>query len=263
MYFDSHAHINDERFDEDRDTVIRRALDGGLAGFLNAGADMESSAAGVALAEQYPGVFAAVGIHPHDAKTAREGDYVKLADWAQHPKVVAIGEIGLDYHYNLSPKDVQQEVFIRQLDVARQTGLPYIIHDREAHADCLRVIKREAKGLNGVFHCFSGSWEMAQELLALGLYLSFAGPLTFANAVKLKQVAAAAPLERLLIETDSPYLTPTPYRGRRNEPLHVKLVAAELASLRGLEADAVGAATHENACRLFGLPRQTKRPASD
>lgn len=253
MYFDSHAHINDERFDEDRDAVMKRTLAGDLAGFLNAGADMESSASGIALAERYPGVFAAVGIHPHDAKTARETDYAQLAAWAEHPKVAAIGEIGLDYHYNLSPKDVQQEVFIRQLDVARQTGLPYIIHDREAHADCLQLIKREAKGLSGVFHCFSGSWEMARELLALGLYLSFAGPLTFANAVKLKQVAAAAPLERVLIETDSPYLTPVPHRGHRNEPLYVKLVAAELAALRGMEPDEIGAVTYENAKRLFRL----------
>ncbi|MDF2500342.1 MAG: hydrolase, TatD family [Anaerosporomusa subterranea] len=253
MYFDSHAHIDDERFDADRDETIKRALDGGLAGFLNAGADMESSARGLAIAEKYPGVFAAVGIHPHDAKAATEADYAKLAQWALNPKVLAIGEIGLDYHYNLSPKEVQQEVFIRQLDVARQTGLPFIIHDREAHGDCMTLIKREAKGLPGVFHCFSGSWEMAQELLALGLYISFAGPLTFANSVKLKQIAAVAPLERVLIETDSPYLTPPPHRGRRNEPLYVKLVAAELAALRGMEPDEVGAITYENAKRLFRL----------
>jgi TatD DNase family protein len=253
MYFDSHAHINDERFDADRDETIKRAFDGGLAGFLNAGADMESSASGLAIAEKYPGVFAAVGIHPHDAKAAVEADYSKLAQWASNPKVVAIGEIGLDYHYNLSPHEVQQEVFIRQLDVARQTDLPFIIHDREAHADCMKLIKREAKGLAGVFHCFSGSWEMAQELLTLGLYISFAGPLTFANSVKLKQIAATAPLERILIETDSPYLTPPPHRGHRNEPLYVKLVAAELAALRGMDPDEIGAITYENAKRLFRL----------
>ncbi len=253
MYFDSHAHVDDKRFDTDRDEMIQRALDGGLAGFLNAGADMESSARGLAIAEKYPGVFASVGIHPHDAKEAKEADYAQLAQWAQHPKVVAIGEIGLDYHYNLSPKGTQQEVFIRQLDVARQTGLPFIIHDREAHGDCIKIIKREAKGLTGVFHCFSGSWEMAQELIALGLVISFAGPLTFANSVKLKQIASLAPLERILIETDSPYLTPEPHRGRRNEPLHVKLVAAELAALRGMDPEEIGAITYENAKRLFRL----------
>lgn len=253
MYFDSHAHVDDKRFDADRDETIQRALDGGLAGFLNAGADMESSARGLAIAEKYPGVFASVGIHPHDAKEAKEADYAQLAQWAQHPKVVAIGEIGLDYHYNLSPKETQQEVFIRQLDVARQTGLPFIIHDREAHGDCIKIIKREAKGLTGVFHCFSGSWEMAQELIALGLVISFAGPLTFANSVKLKQIASLAPLERILIETDSPYLTPEPHRGRRNEPLHVKLVAAELAALRGMDPEEIGAITYENAKRLFRL----------
>lgn len=253
MYFDSHAHVDDKRFDTDRDEMIQRALDGGLAGFLNAGADMESSARGLAIAEKYPGVFASVGIHPHDAKEAKEADYAQLAQWAQHPKVVAIGEIGLDYHYNLSPKGTQQEVFIRQLDVARQTGLPFIIHDREAHGDCIKIIKREAKGLTGVFHCFSGSWEMAQELIALGLVISFAGPLTFANSVKLKQIASLAPLERILIETDSPYLTPEPHRGRRNEPLHVKLVAAELAALRGMDPEEIGTITYENAKRLFRL----------
>lgn len=253
MYFDSHAHVDDKRFDADRDEMIQRALDGGLAGFLNAGADMESSARGLAIAEKYPGVFASVGIHPHDAKEAKEADYAQLAQWAQHLKVVAIGEIGLDYHYNLSPKETQQEVFIRQLDVARQTGLPFIIHDREAHGDCVQIIKREAKGLTGVFHCFSGSWEMAQELIALGLVISFAGPLTFANSVKLKQIASLAPLERILIETDSPYLTPEPHRGRRNEPLHVKLVAAELAALRGMDPEEIGTITYENAKRLFML----------
>lgn len=253
MYFDSHAHINDERFDADRDEVIQRALDGEMAGFLNAGADMESSARGIEIAEKYTGVYAAVGIHPHDAKTAKEEDYVTLADWSKRSKVVAIGEIGLDYHYNLSPKDVQQEVFIRQLDVARQTGLPYIIHDREAHADCLTLIKREGKGLEGVFHCFSGSLEMARELIAMGLYISFAGPLTFPNSLKLKEIASTIQLDRILIETDCPYLTPHPFRGRRNEPFHVKLVAAELAVLRNLEPEAVGMITYENAKRLFSL----------
>lgn len=253
MYFDSHAHVDDERFDADRDEVIQRALDGGLAGFLNAGADMESSARGLAIAERYQGVYAAVGIHPHDAKTAKEADYIKLAEWAANPNVAAIGEIGLDYHYNLSPKEVQQEVFIRQLDVARQTGLPFIIHDREAHGDCMKLVKREGKGLPGVFHCFSGSLEMAKELLSLGLYISFAGPLTFANSVKLKEIAAALPLDRILIETDSPYLTPQPYRGRRNEPLHVKLVAAELAALRHMDPGEVGSITYANAKRLFRM----------
>lgn len=253
VFFDSHAHVDDERFDDDRDEVIKRALDGGLAGFLNAGADMESSARAIAIAEQYAGVFAAVGIHPHDAKGATEEAYVQLANWASHEKVVAIGEIGLDYHYNLSPKDVQQEVFIRQLDIARQTGLPFIIHDREAHGDCLTIIKREAKGLAGVFHCFSGSLEMAREVLALGLYVSFAGPLTFSNSQKLKEIAATVPLEKVLIETDSPYLTPHPHRGRRNEPLHVKLVGEELARLRGLAPEEIGRITTENAKRLFRL----------
>lgn len=254
MYFDSHAHVDDEQFNTNRSEVIQRAFDGGLAGFLNVGADMASSARALAIAEQYAGVFAAVGIHPHDAKDAKEEDYVKLAQWSSHPKVVAIGEIGLDYHYNLSPKDVQQEVFVRQLDVARQTGLPFIIHDREAHGDCMSIIKREGKGLPGVFHCFSGSLEMAREVLSMGLYISFAGPLTFTKSVKLREIAAVVPLERVLIETDSPYLTPQPHRGQRNEPFYVKLVGEELAKIRGLEAEEVAKVTFENARRLFGLP---------
>lgn len=253
MYFDSHAHMDDKRFDHDRDQVIRRAFDGGLVGFLNAGADMASSQRGIRLAEQYDGVVAAVGVHPHDAQTVREHDYIQLAAWAEHPKVVAIGEIGLDYHYNLSPPAIQREVFIRQLDVARQTGLPFIIHDREAHQDCLTIIKREAKGLRGVFHCFSGSLEMAREVLQLGLYLSFGGTVTFKNAVKLKAIVTDVPLERILLETDCPYLTPEPWRGKRNEPLYVQQVAAEIAKLRGLEPKTVARVTYENAQCLFGL----------
>lgn len=253
MLFDSHAHIDDKRFDTDRAAVIESAFAGGLAGFINAGADMDSSARSVALAEQHASVFAAVGIHPHDAKDAREKDYAALAEWTEHPKVVAVGEIGLDYYYNHSPREVQQEVFIRQLDVARQTGKPFIIHDRDAHGDILSIIKKEAKGLSGVFHCFSGSLEMAREVIRLGFYVSFAGPLTFKNSVKLKEIACSVPLDRVLVETDSPYLTPEPNRGRRNEPLYVRLVAGELARLRGMDPAEVAQVTTANVCRLFNI----------
>ncbi len=253
MLFDSHAHLDDKRFNDDREEVIARAAAGGLAGILNAGADMFSSARGVELAERHALVWAAVGIHPHDAKDAMEADYARLAAWCARPKVVAVGEIGLDYHYDFSPRDMQQTVFVRQLDLARQVGKPIIIHDREAHGDILAIVKREGKGLAGVFHCFSGSVEMAREVLKLGFYVSVAGPVTFANANKLHAVVKAVPLERLLIETDSPYLTPVPFRGKRNEPAHVRYVAETVAGLLGMETEALAAVTTENTKRLFGI----------
>nr|WP_092070596.1 TatD family hydrolase [Dendrosporobacter quercicolus]NSL48308.1 TatD family hydrolase [Dendrosporobacter quercicolus DSM 1736]SDM12518.1 TatD DNase family protein [Dendrosporobacter quercicolus] len=253
MLFDSHAHIDDERFAADRDEVIARARENGVTGIINIGADMDSSQRSIALADRYAGIFAAVGNHPHDAKAVQNGDYDQLAEWLKRPKVVAIGEIGLDYHYDLSPREIQRQVFIRQLDVARQMGCPVIIHDREAHGDILQILKTEGRGLTGVLHCFSGSLEMARELLELGFYLSIAGPVTFKNAAKLPEIVGAAPLERLLIETDCPYLTPHPHRGKRNEPAYVRLVAERVAELRGMELSALAAATTANVCRLFSI----------
>lgn len=253
MLFDSHAHLDDQRFDEDRPAVIERAQAAGLVGILNAGACMQSSARSIALAEEYAFIYAAVGIHPHDAKDAVDGDYQQLAEWTQTSKVVAIGEIGLDYYYDLSPREVQQQVFMRQLDVARQCNKPVIIHDRDAHGDILAMLKKEAKGLTGVLHCYSGSWEMAKEILKMGFYISFAGPVTYAKDGKLKEVAANLPLERLLVETDCPYLTPKPYRGRRNEPAHVKYTAEEVAAVRNMEFVALAEAATANTKRLFGI----------
>ena len=253
MLFDSHAHIDDKRYKDDREDTIARAAAAGLVGILNAGADMFSSARAVELAQKHPAVWASVGIHPHDAKDAREGDYDKMKAWCALPKVVAVGEIGLDYHYDLSPRDVQRAVFVRQLALAREVGKPVIIHDREAHADTLAIVREEGKGLTGVFHCFSGSVETAREVLKLGFYLSVAGPVTFANAHKLHDVVKMAPLDKLLIETDSPYLTPEPYRGRRNEPAFVKHVAEKVAELRGMDMAALAVATTENTRRLFGI----------
>jgi len=253
MLFDSHAHIDDERFDSDRDAVITRAQKNGVSGIINIGACMASSARSLELADQYDCIYAAVGNHPHDAKDVEDADYDRLAEWTKNPKVVAIGEIGLDYHYDLSPRDVQQAVFIRQLDVARQTHMPVVIHDREAHGDIMNILKKEGKGLVGVLHCFSGSMEMALEVLKLGFYISVAGPVTFKNAAKLPEIAAAVPLDRLLVETDCPYLTPHPYRGQRNEPAYVRLVAERLAELRGMEFAALAEATTQNVRRLFQI----------
>ena len=254
MLVDSHAHIDDERFDADRDEVVARALASGVSLILNVGADMGSSARSVALAEKYPGIYAAVGMHPHDAKDMRETDYTQLEQWTKHPRVVAIGEIGLDYHYDLSPRPVQKEVFLRQLELARKTGKPFIIHEREAHADTLEIIRSAARGLKGVFHCFSGSVETAREYLKMGFYISVAGPVTFSKSGKTKEVAKFVPLDRLLVETDSPYLTPQPHRGHRNEPAYVRLVAEEIASLRNLPLEEVAAATTANVRRLFDIP---------
>lgn len=253
MLFDSHAHLDDKRFNDDREQVINRATEAGLVGILNAGACMESSARSIALAREHSIVYAAVGIHPHDAKEAKGDDYEQLADWCSIPKVVAIGEIGLDYYYDLSPRDVQQQVFMRQIDVARQLKKPIIIHDRDAHGDVLAMLKKEAKGMTGVLHCFSGSLEMAKEAIKLGFYISFAGPITYAKDGKLKEVAAKIPLERLLVETDCPYLTPQPYRGRRNEPAHVRFTAEEVARVRGMELAALAEAATANTRRLFGI----------
>ena len=253
MLFDSHAHIDDNRFDTDRPEAIDRAARNGVTGIINIGADMASSARSVALANQYPGIYAAVGIHPHDAKAAADSDYEQLAAWAAQPKVVAIGETGLDYYYDWSPRDVQQAVFIKHIDLARQLGKPLIIHDRDAHGDLMTIVRKEARSLTGVFHCFSGSLEMAREVIKLGFYVSIAGPVTFDKSMKLKEIAAAVPLEKLLVETDSPYLTPHPWRGRRNEPAHVRLVAEEVARLRQLPLEAVAEATTANVRRLFGI----------
>lgn len=254
MLADSHAHIDDERFDADREEVVARALAAGVSLIVNIGADMASSARSVALAEKYPGIYAAVGMHPHDSQEMQEADYRQLEQWATYPKVVAIGEIGLDYHYDLSPRPVQKEVFLRQLDLARKTGKPFIIHEREAHADMMDIIRNSARGLNGVFHCFSGSVETAREYLKMGFYISVAGPVTFPKSLKTKEVAKAVPLDRLLVETDSPYLTPQPFRGKRNEPAYVRLVAEEIANLRDISLAELAVATTANVRRLFNIP---------
>ena len=254
MLFDSHAHLDDNRFDGDREEVIARAAANGVTGIINIGADMASSRRSVELARRYASVYAAVGIHPHDAKDAVEDDYAQLAAWVkEEPKVLAIGEIGLDYYYDWSPRPVQQEVFRRHIQLAREVGKPIIIHDRDAHGDILAMVKQEAAGLTGVFHCLSGRLDMAREVIKLGFYVSIAGPVTFDKSVKLKEIAAAVPLDRLLVETDAPYLTPHPHRGRRNEPAHVRFVAEEVARARGLTLAEVATATTANVKRLFHI----------
>lgn len=253
MLIDTHAHIQDEKFDEDRAEVIERAMAAGVERIINIGDTIESSARAVKLAQDYPGIYAAVGIHPQEAGKMMASHDELLASWAELPKVVAIGEIGLDYYYENCSRQCQREVFIRQLDVARQMHLPVSIHDREAHGDLMEIIKKEGKGISGVIHCFSGSWEMARELLKRGWYLGIDGPLTFKNAAKLPEIVQQVPLERLLIETDSPYLAPVPKRGHRNEPAFVRFIAEKAAQVRGIAFEEFAAATTQNARDLFGL----------
>ena len=252
MWLDTHAHLNDEAFAEDYEAVIESAAD--LAAVIVVGYDLASSEQAVALAAAYPKLYAAVGIHPHDAKNWSLASREKLVAWLDEEKVVALGEIGLDYYYEYSTKDEQAVAFREQLGLARELQKPVIIHNREAHQDTLQILK--AVGLSergGVMHCFSGSYETAKLCLKEGLELSFAGALTFNNASKLRELAAALPLEKLLVETDSPYLTPVPYRGKRNQPQWVKLVGQKLAEVKQLPEEIVAHTTTENAKRLFGL----------
>jgi TatD DNase family protein len=257
MYFDTHAHLDDKQFNDDLEQVIGQSISQGVTAMVNVGTTMQSSRRSIKLAQKYPQIYASVGVHPHDAKSMKdEKHWAELEELARQPKVAALGEMGLDYFHNYSEPQVQREVFRRQLALAKKLGLPVIIHDREAHQDILAILtaaSKEDNNLTGVLHCFSGSWEMAKKCLELGFYISLAGPVTFANAVKPKEVAKKVPLDRLLIETDCPYLTPHPHRGKRNYPGYVKLVAEEIASLRGLPAEELAQATKENGSRLFKI----------
>lgn len=254
VLFDTHAHLDDEAYNEDRDETIRRARQAGIALIVNIGFDLKSSRDAIDLADRYDLIYAAVGFHPHDAAEAGPGYLEELEKMARHPKVVAIGEIGLDYYRDLSPRPVQQKVFMEQMALAKKLQKPIVIHDREAHGDLMDILRKEKLGpAGGVMHCYSGSWEMARECLSMGFYLSIAGPVTYPNAAKLKDVAARVPQDRLLIETDAPYLTPVPYRGRRNEPAHILYTAAEIARLRGMETEDLARMCAENGRKLFRI----------
>lgn len=256
---DTHAHLDYPQYKNDRDAVLRRAWEAGLTAIVTIGTDLASSRRAVALAEGDPHLYAAVGIHPGDAGRAGPDAYRVLADLTRHPRVVAIGETGLDYHHPEPPAAVQRDAFRRQIHLARAQGLPLIIHAREAYDDVLAILREErADEVGGVMHCFSGDQGVADAALALGFYISFAGPVTFRNASLAKELARRVPLDRLLVETDSPFLSPHPFRGQRNEPARVALVVEEIARLRDLTPDAVSALVADNARRLFrldGIPR--------
>lgn len=255
VLFDTHCHLDDEAFKEDQEAVIRRAIERGLAYMVCPGVNMESSKKVQELAAKYDSIYCAVGIHPEDAFDVTEEMYEQLEQWArENPKVVAIGEIGLDYHYkDGAPKEVQQEVFIRQIEIAKRVQKPIIIHDREAHGDMMAIMKQYAAEVPFVLHCYSGSYEWAGEMIRLGAYISFSGTMVFPKSSNLKKSAQLLPLERIFVETDSPYLAPNPYRGKRNEPSYVYYVVEELARLREMDIEEVAKITTENGKRFFGI----------
>ncbi len=254
MLFDSHAHLDGERFDKDRDLVINRAKANGIGYIMNPGADFESSVRAVELAQQYDMIYAAVGIHPHDASSLDDSMLMMIEALSKKPKVQAIGEIGLDFHYDYSPRDVQRKWFIEQLRLAKRLNMPVIIHDREANQETFDTLRKEKAFETGVLmHCYSGSGELAKEYVKLGGYISIAGPVTYKNSRKLIEVIEAVPLERLMIETDSPYLTPEPFRGKRNESLYVKYVCEKMAQIKGLSIEEVAEATTQNAKTYFKI----------
>lgn len=253
---DTHAHIDGPEFDGDRLTMLARAAAAGVRQVVNFGDDMAASARSVALAAQSDAVFCGVGIHPGNAALLTDADAQQLADWTKDPKVVAIGEIGLDYYWEKDndQRALQRQCFIQQLDLARQLRLPVCIHDREAHGDILSLLKTEGRENTGVIHCFSGSWEMAQELLRLGWYLGIDGPVTYKNAAKLPDIVRRLPADRILLETDSPYLSPLPFRGKRNEPAFMRNTAEFVARLRNETLASVASFTTANARQIYNLP---------
>ena len=254
---DTHTHLNDAQFQAEGEAAaaIRRAHAAGVMRLINMGDTMDSSALAVRLAETYEGVYAGVGIHPEEARPMTQADDDQIARWAAQPEVVCIGEIGLDYHWvkDEEKRTEQRAIFIHQLDLARQLHLPVCVHDSEAHGDTLAILKKEGQGIRGVLHCYSGSWETAQEFLKLGWFLGVDGPLTFKKAAKLPDIVRQMPLGRLLVETDAPYMAPVPKRGQRNEPAFVRFVAEKAAQLRGLTLAEVAAQTTANAHALYGI----------
>ncbi len=252
MFFDSHAHYDDGRFDEDRDAIIKGLIKQNVSTVINVGADMVSSHNSIRLAEQYPGFFAAVGVHPHEAENMKEEDLEQLKQWFSHEKVVALGEIGLDYYYDHSPRDVQRYWFDRQMKLAIEYDMPIIIHNRDAHGDTMELLKKYPEA-SGVLHCYSGSAEMAKELSKMGWYLAFGGSCTFKNAKELPKVIEQIPEELFLIETDCPYLAPVPHRGERNHSGLLIHVAEKIGTIRGWSVEEVARKSRENAERLFRI----------
>ena len=252
MFIDTHAHYDSSKFDSDRDEVLSSMPANGVDIIIDPGCDYQSSLAAIELAEKYDFVYAAVGWQPEEWESWDMYSLARVRELAAHPRCVAIGEIGLDYYWDKEHKELMYEMFVEQLELALELNKPVIIHDRDAHADCLGIVKRYP-GLRGVFHCYSGSREMAEELLKLGWHLGFDGPITYKNARRALEVLEVTPLERILLETDSPYLLPVPYRGERNDSTKLVKIAEKVAEIKGLPLAEVASATSENARRLFGM----------
>ncbi|MBE0597526.1 MAG: YchF/TatD family DNA exonuclease [Desulfuromonadales bacterium] len=252
---DTHAHLDNAQFRDDREAVIARALEQGVTRLLTVGTDLASSRLSIEIASAHPEVYAAVGIHPHDALTASEETLEQLRELiTSAPKVVAVGEIGLDFYRDRAPREAQREAFRRQIRLAREVDLPLIVHDRDAHQEVLQILREEnAQEIGGVLHCFSGDLEMARQCLELGFYLSFPGTITYPKNEELRQVVRGVPIDRLLVETDCPYLAPQPFRGRRNEPAYVRHTAEAIAAIKGLTIADVARITTVNSYRLFGV----------
>ncbi len=249
--FDSHAHYNDEQFDIDRDSLLASLPDAGIVGIINCGTDVASSLASLEMAEKYPFVYAACGYHPESALEFTDDRLAEIEKMLSHEKCVAVGEIGLEYHYDFVPKDVQKDVFEKHLQLAVKYDMPVIVHDREAHADTMELLMKYKP--KGVLHCYSGSTEMAKEVLKLGMYIGLGGAVTFKNAVKPVEVAEMIPLDRLLLETDCPYMAPVPMRGKRNNSAYIEYVAEKIAGVRGISAEELLYITAENTKRLFEI----------
>jgi TatD DNase family protein len=263
IFVDSHAHLEMEQFNADRTVMLQRAQDAGIRTILaiGSGTGPGSLDCAIHLAEQHDFVYATIGIHPHEAKLASDADFKEMAELAKRPKVIAWGEIGLDYFYDHSPRELQQQVFLKQLELAQIAKLPIVIHCRpsegsdDAWEDCLKLLSEHwaAGGFGGILHCFTGTWEHAAQALAMGFMISFAGNVTFPKAQQIREAAKQVPLDRMLIETDSPFLAPVPHRGKRNEPSFVKEVARQLGELRGLSTESIGLQTAKNFYRFFSL----------
>ena len=247
--FDTHAHYDDERFDEDREQTLLRVHQRGVSLIINCGCDEKSSEKCIKMSKKYDFLFAAVGVHPHEAQEASENWEENIIKMSQDEKVVAIGEIGLDYHYDFSPRELQKEVFEKQIVLAKELDMPIIVHDREAHADTLELLKKYRP--KGVVHCFSGSAEMAKEVIGLGMHIGLGGAVTFKNAKKPVEVAEYLPLDRLLLETDCPYMTPVPFRGKRNDSSLIPYTAMKIAEIKRLDAQQIIDIANENGKRLF------------
>jgi TatD DNase family protein len=273
MFVDSHAHLDGRQFESDREQVIARAREAGVQTIVAIGNGDGPPAldAGVQLADTYPFMYATVGIHPHEARLASDHAYGEMERLARHPKVIGWGEIGLDYFYDHSPRDVQKQVFSRQMELAGAARLPIIIHCRpsdgseNAWDDCLQMIQQQwaPKGLGGILHCFTGTWDQAKRALDMGFMISFAGNVTFPKAQQIRDAALQVPLDRMLIETDCPYLAPIPYRGKRNEPSYVKETARQLGQLRALSMEEMGEQTSRNFYNFFKISEtaESKVPA--